>query len=197
LFIKENSSTTYSSPYEVWSNTYHLLGYNDSFKTYKPKSRFDWWIIILLSLWRICISLLSHKSYWWWHIYRWKIAIWSHFLSKSLNPIRPQPLVTWYISNGIFSIIKCVNTKPTYPQHTSSFSLWMATSFFDTSSQYTSSNLIFSSSTFWKWSKKYIKTATTLFSPLPSSQTRVSKPHQKNVMITQFIAIIFGPTTYQ
>ncbi len=71
----------------IWSMEQHVpfLGYNDSFKTYKLKSIFDWWIIILrltLSLWRICISLLSHRSYWWWHTYIWKIAIWFHFLSK-------------------------------------------------------------------------------------------------------------------
>jgi len=104
----------------IWSMEQHVpfLGYTDLFKTYKHKSILDWWIIILrlmLSLWRICINF--------YHIdptdddtftYE-KLQFDFIFFQKSLNPILPRSLVTWYTSNGISSIIKCVNTRPTYP----------------------------------------------------------------------------------
>jgi hypothetical protein len=58
-------------------------------------------------------------------------------------------------------------------------------------------DLIFSSSTFRRWGKKYIKPQQPYSPPCPPPKPRCPNPIKKHVMITQFFAIIFGPTTYQ
>ncbi len=59
------------------------------------------------------------------------------------------------------------------------------------------SDLIFSSSTFQRWGKKYIKPQQPYSPPCFPPKARCPNPTKKHVMITQFISIIFGPTTHQ
>jgi hypothetical protein len=109
----------------------------------------------------------------------------------------PNPLLHGTPPMGFLPLSNVLIPNPLIPNTLPLLTYQCPPPFLTPLGRYTSSNLIFSSSTFQRQGKNYIKPQQPYFPPCPPPKPRCPNPTKKHVMITQFIAIIFGPTTYQ